>query len=110
MAFSKRWPPSSLVFNAHSVKNYTNCMYITAVEILIKAHPSTTYYQLMAATASSRQYISALSILAVAVLVGVPVWWKTTEVYRCPLPYHDIMQLASQPVSSLTLQCKMFTH
>ena len=45
-----------------------------------------------------RQNISSLSVLAVAVLVGLPLWWKTTEVYRSPLPYSDIQNLAGQQV------------
>lgn len=47
----------------------------------------------------SRQYISSLSILGVALFVGVPVWWKTTEVYRCPLPYKEIGELGNNHVS-----------
>lgn len=46
----------------------------------------------------SRQYISSLSILAVAIFVGVPIWWKTTEVYRCPLPYKEIGSLRNKNV------------
>ena len=47
----------------------------------------------------SRQYISALAILFVAIFIGVPIWWKTTEVYRCPLPYKEISELAHQQVN-----------
>lgn len=46
----------------------------------------------------SRQYISALSILAVSLFIGLPVWWKTTEVYRCPLPYKEINDLSVNQV------------
>ena len=49
-----------------------------------------------------RQYVSSLSILCVAVLVGLPLWWKTTEVYRCPLPYSEIQSLALQQVYTLS--------
>lgn len=45
-----------------------------------------------------RQYVSSLSILVVAVFIGLPLWWKTTEVYRCPLPYSEIEALAGQQV------------
>lgn len=45
-----------------------------------------------------RQYASALSILFVALFVGLPIWWKTTEVYRCPLPYKEIGQLSRKQV------------
>ena len=48
---------------------------------------------------SSRQYFSALSVLGVVVLVGVPVWWKTTKVYQCPLPYEEIVGLRAQQVT-----------
>ena len=51
----------------------------------------------------SRQYISALSILAVALFIGLPVWWKTTEVYRCPLPYKEINDLSVNQVSKLII-------
>lgn len=47
----------------------------------------------------SRQYISALAILFVAIFIGLPIWWKTTEVYRCPLPYKEINELAHQQVN-----------
>ena len=49
----------------------------------------------------TRQYVSALSILLFSLCVGLPVWWKTTEVYRCPLPYKQIGALASQQVGFL---------
>ena len=50
-----------------------------------------------------RQNVSSLSVLCVAVLVGLPLWWKTTEVYRSPLPYSDIEGLSGQQVPPLTL-------
>nr|BAE20638.1 unnamed protein product [Mus musculus] len=36
---------------------------------------------------------SALFFAAVAILLGLPLWWKTTETYRAPLPYSDISGL-----------------
>lgn len=42
-----------------------------------------------------RKYTAALSYAVTMLLVGVPVWWKTTEVYRANLPYAEIDQLAS---------------
>lgn len=47
----------------------------------------------------TRQYVSSLSILVVSLFVGVPIWWKTTEVYRCPLPYKEISGLGNKHVS-----------
>lgn len=58
----------------------------------------------------SRQYISALSILAVALFIGLPVWWKTTEVYRCPLPYKEINDLSYHQVKKLCMQLTMVSH
>lgn len=33
---------------------------------------------------------SALSFAVMLVVVGIPLWWKTTEVYRVSLPYSEI--------------------
>ncbi|XP_069040261.1 GPI transamidase component PIG-S [Lepisosteus oculatus] len=38
---------------------------------------------------------AALSIAAVAIVIGIPLWWKTTETYRAGLPYSQISQLDS---------------
>lgn len=35
-------------------------------------------------------------IWAAVIVVGVPVWWKTTEVYRAHLPFGD-MQAWTEP-------------
>ena len=43
-----------------------------------------------------RQYVSSLCVLVVAVFIGLPLWWKTTEVPRAPLPYAEIEALAEQ--------------
>lgn len=50
--------------------------------------------------AKAIQSYAALSIGLICLLVGVPVWWKTTEVYRVPLPYHEISALADLSVLS----------
>ena len=42
---------------------------------------------------------SAISVAVVAILLGVPLWWKTTEVYRAPLPYDAIANLSHLLVS-----------
>ncbi|KAJ8386244.1 hypothetical protein AAFF_G00175640 [Aldrovandia affinis] len=38
---------------------------------------------------------AALSIAAVVIAVGIPLWWKTTETYRAWLPYSQIAELDS---------------
>ena len=45
-----------------------------------------------------RKRLAALSVGAVAILVVFPLWWKTTEVYRAPLPYNEIEELSHQQV------------
>ncbi|XP_069800584.1 GPI transamidase component PIG-S [Dendropsophus ebraccatus] len=42
---------------------------------------------------ASRGKRAALSIALIAAVVGLPLWWKTTETYRASLPYSDIRQL-----------------
>ena len=49
-----------------------------------------------------RQVASAVSVAVVAVLLGVPLWWKTTEVYRAPLPYDSIANLSILMVNTYT--------
>ncbi|XP_005056850.1 PREDICTED: GPI transamidase component PIG-S isoform X1 [Ficedula albicollis] len=41
---------------------------------------------------------AALSFATIAVVLGLPLWWKTTETYRAALPYADIDGLGQQPV------------
>ena len=47
----------------------------------------------------TKQKWALLSIICVFVFVGLPLWWKTTEVYRSPLPYNEIQLLQYHPVS-----------
>lgn len=41
-----------------------------------------------------RGQLSALSIAVVVIIVGVPLWWRTTETYRAWLPVSQIRELA----------------
>lgn len=36
---------------------------------------------------------AALFFAAVAIVLGLPLWWKTTETYRASLPYSQISGL-----------------
>lgn len=57
---------------------------------------------------SYKQYISSLAILFVSLFVGLPIWWKTTEVYRSPLPYEEIRHLAQEQVPrTITLRISL---
>lgn len=42
---------------------------------------------------------AALFFAAVAIVLGLPLWWKTTETYRAPLPYSDISELNALQVN-----------
>lgn len=53
-----------------------------------------------------RKRLAALSVGAIAILVVLPLWWKTTEVYRAPLPYTEIEELSHQQVCvSVSVLC-----
>lgn len=43
----------------------------------------------------------------VIVLIGVPMWWKTTEVYRVSLPYAEIEALSEVPIKA-TIRMGLF--
>jgi phosphatidylinositol glycan class S len=47
---------------------------------------------------STRRYI-LLSFWAVAIILGLPIWWKTTTVYRAPLPLQPMLDWADGKVS-----------
>lgn len=44
---------------------------------------------------------SSLSFALIFILVGIPVWWKATTVYRVSLPYSEIDDLSSKKVVHL---------
>jgi len=39
------------------------------------------------------QTLTAFSVGFIIIIVGLPIWWKTTEVYRANLPYEKIHEL-----------------
>ncbi|NXY35810.1 PIGS transamidase, partial [Pomatorhinus ruficollis] len=51
---------------------------------------------------------AALSFATIAVVLGLPLWWKTTETYRAALPYADIDGLAQQPVQLVVPMAVVF--
>jgi phosphatidylinositol glycan class S len=53
----------------------------------------------MLLTDKKTQALAALSIGLICVVIGLPVWWKTTEVYRVHLPYSDIASLENLQAS-----------
>jgi len=40
-----------------------------------------------------QKHLAAASYAILMLVIGVPVWWKTTEVYRANVPYSDIANL-----------------
>ncbi|XP_030041732.1 GPI-anchor transamidase component PIGS [Microcaecilia unicolor] len=46
-----------------------------------------------AASEALRVKYTALCIAAIVLVVGLPLWWKTTETYRASLPYSQISKL-----------------
>ncbi|XP_053945939.1 GPI transamidase component PIG-S isoform X2 [Anastrepha ludens] len=45
---------------------------------------------------------ASMAFMIVVIIVGVPMWWKTTEVYRVSLPLLDIMSLSDEPLKIST--------
>ncbi|KAJ6657285.1 hypothetical protein lerEdw1_002652 [Lerista edwardsae] len=48
---------------------------------------------MMDAAEKARGKYAALSFATIAIVVGLPLWWKTTETYRASLPYSEIAEL-----------------
>jgi len=50
------------------------------------------------------RFYSTIAFIIVILVIGVPMWWKTTEVYRVTLPYEEIQNLSNRPIKiSLTV-------
>ena len=59
----------------------------------------------------SPSFFSALSFLLLMLLLGGPIWWKTTEVYRVSLPYNRIDALSATRHFTVNVQLvTMDTH
>jgi len=52
----------------------------------------------MSEPVSYQKHIAAASYAVMMLVIGVPVWWKTTEVYRAHVPYSDIANLETVSV------------
>ena len=51
---------------------------------------------------------TSLAVGVVIIILGLPLWWVTTEVYRAPLPYNRIAQLGFMQVILIEYSC--FNH
>ncbi|KDR07999.1 GPI transamidase component PIG-S isoform X2 [Zootermopsis nevadensis] len=47
----------------------------------------------------ARRVYAAISFVVVLIVIGLPLWWETTDVYRVPLPYSRIAALDSLDVT-----------
>ncbi|XP_055851996.1 GPI transamidase component PIG-S-like isoform X1 [Episyrphus balteatus] len=52
---------------------------------------------------------ASVAFMVVVLVIGLPMWWKTTEVYRVSLPYSDIHDL-SESLIQINLTVGIFTH
>lgn len=43
---------------------------------------------------------ASISFILLILVVGLPMWWKTTEVYRMKLPYNEIESLTKVPIKT----------
>ncbi|XP_058467309.1 GPI transamidase component PIG-S-like isoform X1 [Malaya genurostris] len=50
---------------------------------------------------------ATLAFIVVIIVIGVPMWWKTTEVYRVQLPYAEIEALDENPIQA-TIRLGLF--
>ncbi|XP_004706984.1 GPI transamidase component PIG-S [Echinops telfairi] len=53
---------------------------------------------------------AALYFAAVAIVLGLPLWWKTTETYRAPLPYAQISGLNALQLRLMVPVTVVFTR
>jgi phosphatidylinositol glycan class S len=44
------------------------------------------------------RYLVLLSFWAIIILLGLPIWWATTSIYRAPLPMEQMMDWADGKV------------
>uniref|UniRef100_A0A2M4BID8 Putative gpi transamidase complex n=1 Tax=Anopheles marajoara TaxID=58244 RepID=A0A2M4BID8_9DIPT len=52
---------------------------------------------------------ATIAFIVIIIVIGVPMWWKTTEVYRVSLPYDEIQALNDEPIKTtfrVGLYCK----
>jgi phosphatidylinositol glycan class S len=57
----------------------------------------------------TRRYI-LLSFWALALFLGLPIWWKTTTVYRAPLPHDQMLEWADGKVRYSTEDAHTMRH
>ncbi|XP_065337026.1 GPI transamidase component PIG-S [Cloeon dipterum] len=53
--------------------------------------------------------LAAVAFAVVLICIGLPLWWKTTQVYRVALPYEKIASLRAQEEQGLSLKLTLLT-
>lgn len=48
---------------------------------------------------TKQKHVASFSFVVLMVLIVLPVWWKTTEVYRASFPHSSIESLHSRPIT-----------
>uniref|UniRef100_A0A182NLH8 uS12 prolyl 3-hydroxylase n=1 Tax=Anopheles dirus TaxID=7168 RepID=A0A182NLH8_9DIPT len=69
--------------------------------LLPKDNVLNVVYRRMAQTAIPTPAIhiyATIAFIVIIIVIGVPMWWKTTEVYRVSLPYAEIRALDQEPI------------
>lgn len=69
----------------------------------------TALSQLAERKVDNQRILASLAFAFIIVVVGCPMWWKTTEVYRVPLPYANILALNDDPLRIYSTVA-IFTH
>lgn len=57
----------------------------------------------------NQRILASLAFAFIIIVVGCPMWWKTTEVYRVPLPYSKINALRNDDIKIIS-KVGIFTH
>lgn len=53
--------------------------------------------------------MASLAFAFIIIVIGCPMWWQTTTVYRVPLPYAKINALNDEGINVIS-SIKIFTH
>lgn len=90
--------------------NKSNLLNLKHGQVLYLTLPNMQTHELLAnmyLISDKIRTLARLSFVAVILVIGVPMWWKTTEVYRVSLPYSEIEALTDTPIAT---QAKVFIY
>lgn len=58
------------------------------------------YNEMHSSFADKYRLYASISFILLILVLGLPMWWKTTEVYRVQLPYTEIEQLTKVEIAA----------